>query len=579
MTDRLERLLAGAVIALSVWIGANWLLAMTQTLTRRNVLIVAVLFVVGALAFLRKASWTSAEVSGWTVGAAALITLWMAFILWRSWVVPPLSYDAMTYHLPKAALLVQNHGYTHFASPDPRLRTFPANYELLVADVFLLTGSDAVTEWIGALFYLLLLGGTALLARRWWGPGLHVVACVLAAAGAPMLLLHSGADKNDLMAGFFAVMAIYWSARWCSERGAWPAVLAILCGALAGGTKLTAASVLFGVAPFGLIALVRRPPRAKFIVATIVFAAIALLFLGGWVFVMNRTAPPSPIPIDTVAGVPTTQYAHWSQLWTLPLNIVRVSLGFGAPFRWPKHDLFFSHFGMLFGIAVLALPFCVWRYRSNGERTIGSVAALIAFATLLPLAHEAPNLSAAILRYGLFILPFVLAWTVAPVVRELASRRAGLANVMMVILAATFAFQATDIAANDTFAPIEYVRWAAAHPGTREGIHVRVRAAAIADPYAGPNDTIAITGGTDVWIYPAYGRGFTRKVLHLPYATRVADVPDDVQWLLIDYPPSPGRPPTEAQLRFFREAERDPRFVLRFRHRGRNQAIFQRVAK
>ncbi|HEY0142008.1 MAG TPA: hypothetical protein VGF48_14005 [Thermoanaerobaculia bacterium] len=578
MTDRLERFVAGAVIAISLWMATSWLLAMTLALTRRNLLIALAVLIVASLPLVRRP--VVVPITRWTVIAAILIAGWTAFILWRGSVVPPLSYDAMTYHFPKAALLVQHEGYTHLDSHDLRLRSFPANYELLVADLFLLTGSDRFADWIGTVFYLLFLAATAVVGRRWWGPGLHVVACVLGAGGAPLILLHSGADKNDLMTAFFAVMAIYWSARWCAEGGATPAALAILCGVLAIGTKLSAATIFFGVAPFGLVALIRRPPRPRWLLASIAFSAIALLLLGGWVFVMNATAPPMPgAKSGAAAAVPTAQYSEWQNLWQLPTEIVQASLGLRTARPWPKHDLFVSHFGVLFGIALLALPFCIWRYRSTGERTIASVAAVIAFLMLLPIHQVGFEQYAAILRYSMFVLPFVLAWTVAPVVRELLERRPIWAHGIATLLALTFLVQAIDIAANDTFAPIEYVRWAAANPGTREGPHVRNRAAFIADQLAGPHDTIAVFGGVDVWIYPAYGRQFTRRVIRLASDATVAEVPDDAQWLLIDDPPPYRKRPSEGQLRFFREAERDPRWVLRLRHRGFNQAVFQRVAK
>lgn len=588
MTDRGERFVAGAVIAISAFIGASWLLAMTGTLTRTHVLIALLAIVVGFGVFFG-VRWRSHrfESSGFATALRSpviLIAAWSVFILWRGAVVPPLSYDAMTYHFPKAAILVQNEGYVRIDSQDARLRSFPSNYELLVADLFLLTGSDRYTEWIGTAFYLLFLGGTAVIVRRWWGPGLHVAACVVAAGSAPLLLLHSGADKNDLMTGFFALMALFWSARWCSEGGAWPAALAILCGVLGIGTKLTAATIVLGVAPFGLLALLRRPPNARWLLAAILFGAMALLLLGGWVFVMNATAPAGAAA-TAVAGVPTAPYGVWKNLWLLPYEIVRVSFGLPVSRYWPKHDLYMSHFGAVFGLALIALPFCVWRYRSalesggTRERTIASLAALIAFLVLLPIAQEGDAQYAGILRYGMFILPFVLAWTIAPVVRELAERRRPWAHAITTLIAIAFVAQAVDIAANDTFAPIDYVRWAAAHPGTRDGLHVRNRAAFMADRMAGPRDTMAVFGGADVWIYPAYGRQFTRKVIRLKYNATVADVPPEADWLLVDHPPPFGQRPAEEQTRFLREAMNDPRFVLRLRHRGFNQAVFQRVAK
>ena len=73
---------------------------------------------------------------------------------------------------------------------------------------------------------------------------------VIAAAATPVLLLHSGADKNDLMTCFFAIAALLWGARWYVHGGAMPWILTIVSLVLAGGTKPHAAAILLGLAPF-----------------------------------------------------------------------------------------------------------------------------------------------------------------------------------------------------------------------------------------------------------------------------------------------------------------------------------------
>ena len=61
------------------------------------------------------------------------------------------------------------------------------------------------------------------------------------------------------------------------------------------------------------------------------------------------------------------------------------------------------------------------------------------------------------------------------------------------------------------------------------------RAAFVLDSMAGPHDTCAIDVGFDTWIYPAYGPGWTRRVRFLaPRAGEVA-IPDDANWVLIDF--------------------------------------------
>jgi hypothetical protein len=544
-----------ALVAIILWIAVNWALAITSALTKRNLLIAAAIFVVAAVVAIAK---DPPALRPLRAAPYVVIVLWCAFVMWRGSVVPPASHDALTYHLPKALMIARAHGYPHFDSPDPRIATFPSNYELLLADVLILTGGDRLTEWIGTAFYGLFLGVVAMFARRWWGEGLHVTACVLAAAGAPLLLLHSGHDKNDVMTATFAAAALYWSAVWCVRRGAVPAMLAIACGATAIGTKMSAAAIAIGVAPFGIAALIRRPPRLKAFAAALLFALAALLLCGGWVFVQNvRTPPPAAAPA-MAAGMPTAQYGEWRHLWEVPYLATRVSLGFGAYWPWPAENLFSSHYGPIFGLAVLALPFCIWRYRGDRERAIAGGAAAIAFFVLLPLAQYPTLALPSILRYTAFVLPVLYGWTVAPFVRGFRY-----ASVIIVALIAIFAMNAADMAWNDAFAPLSYARWCAAHPGTREIFWASNHAGSVVDRLAGPYDTIAIRPGADAWIYPAYGAGLTRTVVFVDRA-----VPESAQWVVID---------DARDSEFFNAMAGDARFELVYRRE--RQAVFRRKEK
>ena len=569
---RLERLVTGALLGAILWIAVNWAFAITFALTRRNLLIAAGVFVVVGLASLRRPERIS--IRAWSAVALAAIALWCAFVLWRGSVVPPASHDVLTYHLPKAVMIDRAHGYGHFDAPDRRITSFPSNYELLLADVLLLGGSDRLTEWIGTAFYLLFLGVTAMFARRWWGGGVHVAAAVLAAAGAPLLLLHSGHDKNDVMTAVFAAAALYWSAQWCVRRGAMPAALAIACGVTAVGTKMTAGAVAVAVAPFGIAALILRPPRFRAFAGAVLFAVCALLLCGGWVFVRNAQAPPAPHAIG--AGLPGAEYGEWRHLWQVPYLATRASLGLGTEWPWPADNLFASHYGPLFALAVLALPFCIWRYRRDGdeamrrERAIAGIAAAVAFFILVPLAQYPRVPLPSILRYTAFILPVLYGWTVAPLVRSLASIR--WVHGVMAFLVALFAANAIDMALNDALAPLAYARWCAAHPGTREIFWASAHAASAVDRMAGAHDKIAFYGRGDAWIYPAYGAALARPVF---FVNDIGDVPVDAQWVVIDHLPAPN-----ANLRRFYDAlVRDPRFRLVYRREKENQAVFRRIEK
>ena len=580
----LELLITGAVTGIALWIAANWILAITFTLRRGPLRVVALLFVLAALATLRRPRRIS--VHAWGAISMIAVALWVIFVMWRGSVVPPGNHDVLTYHLPKAVMMMRAGGLESFNVPDARLRTFPANYELLLADVLILTGSDQLIEWISTICYVLFIGIVAMYARRWWGKGMHVSASAMAAAGIPLLLVHSGHPKNDLLTAVFTASAIYWSARWCARGGVMPAVMAILCGVTAIGTKMTAASIVLGVAPFGIAALLRRRPRPRAFAAAIVFAAIALLLCGGWVFVVNASARGEHLSIS--AGMPTPLYGDWPHVWELPYLIISVSLGLGSDlpwngqhWPWPTHNLFASHFGPIVGLCILALPFCVWRYRKEGdpllrrERAIASGAVAIAFVLLLPIIHAPRIASQATVRYALFLAPVIICWTIAPLVRELAAgpyRR--VAHAVVALLVVAFLLDAGIAAADDAFAPLDYALWCAAHPGTRQIYWQPLRAESVVDRMAGAHDKIAVTGdGRDTWIYPAYGAALSRDVV---FVTAPREIPADAQWIVVDQLPEPFQRPAPNELRFYDAVRADPRFILAYRDSRWNQAVFRR---
>src|SRR3954451_19978057 len=188
-----ERAASGVVAGAALWIAANWLLAIPHLLTFTSLAILTGAFAVAAAATL----WRyRAELHPGPLPRVSLamlpIALWIVFILWRGAIVPPLSHDALAYHLPKAVMIMQAHGYDTFRVADQRIVALPANYELLLADVLILSGTDRLTEWLGTFAYLAMLILTGAFAERWWRADRAAVAVsILAVAATPLLLLHS----------------------------------------------------------------------------------------------------------------------------------------------------------------------------------------------------------------------------------------------------------------------------------------------------------------------------------------------------------------------------------------------------
>lgn len=644
---RYSQLAAGAALGLGAWIAINWLLALAHQLTRLSIAI-AILIPLAALAwecirFRARARRTTARhdapqeagepdpsspsrriqlrFTPFALLLALPLIAWTGYILWRGAVLPPASHDALAYHLPKAVLMMKAHGFEYFPAPDERISSLPVNYELLVADVMILTGRDDLTEWISTLSYGLFLLIAAALAARWWGSEKAVGITVVAIAATPLLLLHSGAHKNDILTNAFALGALLWGSEWCGRGSRRPFVLAVSCAVMAVGTKPTAAIVVLALAPFALMTLVRLI-RTKSIRWRTVIAAIAFILtvstLGGagsyLTSMLHHAAAASTIQsIRTATGIAHVSYGDWSNLWVVPVLLLLVpfsprSTGVWVPWRheywfWPHYEIFFSHYGGLFSVFAILLPICVFHYRKCGdpavarERNISSIAAVIAVIFTLPIASRPLGMFASYPRYFLFVIPFVLCWTLQPLLMEAATlpRLRAVTHFAPLVIALLFVQQAIDCAIHDTFSPWIYAVQMARHPGKRIIWFMPSRAASVADRLAGPADTIAVDGSFDTWVYPAWGAQLSRNVIFLPVNPKPSDIPPGANWVVIDryyniawgsaamtdfgrFWRSAGRgTPSDDDLRLYNALKQDPRFDLVYSFRPMNQSVFRRV--
>jgi hypothetical protein len=614
-TTPLELASVSALFGAALWLAVNWALALTHTLTRPPLLVAAAAFVL----FAAVDAFRNLRVKRSSL-LLIPIALWVVYVLWRGSVLPPDSHDVLAYHLPRAVFIAQTHGYGTFWTGDPRISDLPANYEILLADVLILARSDRLTEWIGTLSFVLFLMAGGAVAERWWGRGRHVAAAVIALAATPVLLLHSGADKNDLMTGWLALVALLAGARWFARGGAMPWLTLIVALGVGGGTKPHQAAIMLGLMPFLIARMVRllrqRLIGAREIAFTLAAAIIVFVLDGGATYILNvvrqRGAPLTMHVGAMQPGASTIiQYGDWSNLWQFPYLLLTAPFGTDdtavwVPWRherwfWPRYELFFSNFGWLITVLVVALPLCIWRYRRQAddltrrERMAFTAASAIAFFVILPVQFRPIGLFGGFPRYLAFVLPAIVAWTVAPAMRELFGRvdlqRA--ARFAFAALVVVFGFSAIDIAANDRFSPFEYAMFAAEHPGTRFIWFNSLRAGVMLDRMAGPRDTVAVDAGFDTWIYPAMGTG--RRLVFLRSDNGTIAIPNAAQWVMIDrswsklwlhpqfrdmgdfWQYASRGSPSEADTRVLRALRNDPtRWELVFYNPRLNQAIFHR---
>jgi hypothetical protein len=579
-----------AVTGVSLWLASLWVLALLHLINEPVLLVrtAIALFIAMGLALTRPSATLSQRER-----ALLVIAPWVIFILWRGWLLPPVTHDALAYHLPKAVLFARAAGYEYLSFLDPRIRNIPANYEMLLTEAIILQHRDTITEWISTLFYVLFVLSCGAIAERWWKSNATIVA--LFAAGVPVALLHSGAHKNDLMTAFFIVAALVGCGRFITTMDSRALLVGIASFAAAIGTKPQAAAVAACVAP---AILWRGKPRQIAIVAA--FSVVAILLLGGAVYVSNYVHERIVIGVDTTLKSETNiQYGDWSNLWQAPYVLVAAPFATNKyelavpwasrPWFWRRYEVFFSHLGIPFAVCAVALPFAIFAFRRRAplEAFIISAAVFAALVLMLPVNFQPHGLYAISLpRYALFIVPIVFAWTVAPL-------RTWLPLTILAIVA--LMAYGIDTARNDAFAPWPYVQWVRAHPDTRVVPFQPYRAAEIADRHAGPRDRIALDAAFGTWIHPAFGAALTRPVDFIPHGQGPPLIRADTDWVVIDrgwnilwehpqfHDLSQARSfitrgkPTADDTRVLRYLRGDNRFRLVFYNPVWNQAVFQRI--
>jgi hypothetical protein len=198
----------------------------------------------------------------------------------------------------------------------------------------------------------------------------------------------------------------------------------------------------------------------------------------------------------------------------------------------------------------------------------------------------------------------VVAWTLSPIARDLEERstraagRAG-AAVPVVLALGIAAFGVTSIweyGLHDAYAPVAWVAYEMEHPEDRTPFVRRNRAANVFDGVAAQDDACAVDVGFDTWVYPAYGKSWTRTVDYLPPSQGDVTIPDEANWVIVDrtWTIFFGHPrfvdmgqaqflgrgkPSAEDLKVYRQMRRDPRFELVYDDREQNQALFRRKGR
>ena len=621
-----------ASCGLALWIALDWLLAFAHVFTAVGVVGAAVVSTGGGVALVvwarRRVGGPGASAPRRELGRAdamlllalAPVALWLVYASARGAVLPVVTPDANSYHFPKALLLLRAHGFARFVYPDFRVAGYPFDYELLLADVLAVDGSDRATAAITVLFFVLFLLVAAAQAERAWGSRGGAVAAALLTAATPIGLLQSGEHKNDLFAATCSALAFFWVGRWIARGERLVGALVVVTTAIALGTKASAAFVAVIVAPLFLVGLVRvlRTERApgRAVAVQLAVVAGAILLLGVLPTVLNVVATGRPYG-EAPAFAGETGYGAWKNLYAFPYLLLTAPYSPSAAqvwvpwahqwWWWMRYEMHTSHFGILFtpialgSIAVLVLDL---RRPSSPQRTARLVtlgASLVAAAAMVPmrLAPWQEGSFNCFARYMLWVLPAVTAYAIPPIFAALARRGAAGRRLQGVLVGACslfFASTALEVGWYDIYEPAQWA-WAVfvgAGDELPPPVQSSDRVEFALDHLAGPRDKVLFDAGFDAWTYRAFGADGQRPVVFAPGGLEPVVIPDDVQWVAVDssYHVIWGDPafrtmgdalahffrgkPAPEDLRTMRQLARDPRFRLVYRSLRSNQALYQR---
>ncbi|HEX2120964.1 MAG TPA: hypothetical protein VHL59_04910 [Thermoanaerobaculia bacterium] len=610
----LERACAAVTIALATWLAVDWLLALTHTLTRPMLLARTGVALLAALLLLIRAPLRP------RIPVAALFcivptALWSAFMLWRGAILPPLTHDALSNHLPRAVLYSRLDGFADLSRLSPAFRDIPVNYEILLADILTLLGHDRYTEWLNTLLYVAFVVVAGALAQRWWRSAPAAILVMTLVAGVPVLLLHAGADKNDLLTATFMAAALVWGGRYW-RTGDYRALLLLGASVLAAfGTKPQGGIIGAALLPFVLLRAVRDLRagrlRVRALAGAAVFGVAGFILLGGYTYVDHRLPreQTGSSPLPGKAKTTIVRYGEWENLWQAPYVLLMAPFEVSPfsldvpweprPWFWKRYEIYFSHLGIPFSLCVFAAPFAVgaWREREGrGERIVTAGATLATVVAMLPVVFSPHGMyTISLPRYVLFAVAPAMAWSAGAACHALSKRSAKSVWYLAAGAAVIFASYAIDFAVNDSFAPLGHVLRARETPGTRYIPFDPDRATSVVDLLAGPHDVIAVDAVWATWIHPLFGKDLTRPVYFIRRENGPLSIPATADWVVVErafnvvWRDPRMRSLADARTYFLRNVpsadetrvadalRRDPRFRLVWEEPRRNQAVFRRI--
>lgn len=316
---------------------------------------------------------------------AAFALLAAALVAARAWLLPPLAWDTLTSHAPKASLWVQTGAPIRVSAPGGWGFSvyYPGGSETLMAWAMLPFHADFALGLLDVGAWCALALATFVAARTLGLRARDARAVAVATAFLPVALHETGSSYAELLLSAQLAAAWVFTVRAWRDRRASDVLLACFALGLAAGTKLTALPIV-AVSAGGLLL------RASGPAFTAGLAAIALCVVPGWLTNLDETGymlARTPVQVFGFAlgEASDALRAYLDRPALVHAGLATELAAWRTMFAWPwQPGLHLDALTLVF--AVLA-PFGVWRL-ARRDRAAAALAAVFVLAVVLPFASD-----------------------------------------------------------------------------------------------------------------------------------------------------------------------------------------------
>lgn len=306
---------------------------------------------------------------------AVAVSVALGYLFVLAIATPPNDYDALWYHLSRAAFWRQQHAVAYIDSVnDLRLNVFPPVAEIASAWAMVLDASERYASLFQIPALLALLVAVAGIARRIGLDRRTALFGALLLATLPVVALQAGTPLNDLTVASFLVVAVYFLV----SGGRLSLALGALSLGLAVGSKATALLAL----PILLLVAAALCPRRRLVLA--LGAGVVGVALGSFWYGVNFVEKGNAIP----RFVPLNEkHIAASKLVKLPAHLARLAIDAVDPAGSVGRDRWLYAIGA--GVLLVVGLIAVRRGRSQaGLATVALAGALVLSPLLVPPLHD-----------------------------------------------------------------------------------------------------------------------------------------------------------------------------------------------